>query len=254
MPRSSRRGATSGASAPASAAPRASRARARRPRRTTRGPARWCTVRVAEREQVRGRRARAAGVVGLHDAVRAVRSAPAGHRRRRVRGRPGAGASRASAVASFSTTTPSTPCSRSRSNASATVAVGAERHDRERVAAGGRGIRHRLQHARVAHRREGRDDEADGLGAAGAQRARGAVRAVAELGHGRLDAGAGGGIDAGAGVDDARDRLARHPGAARRRRPSRPGEPPERPCASSTSVLAPRHVDVTMPVLASVLT
>ena len=159
-------------------------------------------------------RAGAAGVVGLHDATPATAVVDRRVDHDELRGPRGTGASRASADASLSTITPSTPCSRSRSNAGADAVRRPERHDGEGVAAGCRGIRHRLQHAGVADGRERRHDEPDRLRAAGAQRARRAVRAVAELGHRGLDAGAGGGIDARTGVDDARHRLARDAGAA----------------------------------------
>ena len=56
--------------------------------------------------------------------------------------------------------------------------------------------------------------------APGAQRARGAVRTVAELRHRRLDAGARGRVDARAVVHDPRHRLPRHSGEQTRRRAS----------------------------------
>lgn len=89
------------------------------------------------------------------------------------------------------------------------VAVGAQGDHGQGVAAARGGLGHRLQHARVADRRQCRRDEADRAGAPGAQGTGGTVGAVAEFGHGGLDARSRLGVDVWAVVGDARDGLSR---------------------------------------------
>ncbi len=112
----------------------------------------------------------------------------------------------------MSTIAPSTSCSASRSNASATPSVAG--HERQGVSAFRRRFGRGLQHPRVADRGEGGDDEADGLRASGAQGAGGTVRAIPEVGHRALDAGAGVRVDTRAAVDDARHGLPETPARA----------------------------------------
>ncbi|GLJ80749.1 hypothetical protein GCM10017586_24320 [Microbacterium imperiale] len=95
------------------------------------------------------------------------------------------------------------------------VARTGDRHHGEGVVALPRRVGDGLQHAGVADRGESRDDEPDRAGLAGAQRAGGAMHAVAERRHGCLDAGSRLGIDARAAVGDARDGLRRDAGVCR---------------------------------------
>ena len=213
--------------------------------------------RVAERDEVLGGGTGTRLVVGLHDSESLVRRGES----TTTSSRPaGVCALRAAGVASFSTIAPSTPWSRRRSNASARAGRVGRGHDGECVAAGSRGIRDRLQHARVADRRERRDDEPDRVRPPGAQRSGRAVRPVAEPAHGRLDALPRCGVHARTVVDDSRYGLAGHAGKLLRRRASTRGAP----CRSSLSGVHPRlpaisnrraelrrcrHVDVTMACL-----
>ena len=85
------------------------------------------------------------------------------------------------------------------------------RDDGQRESARRGRVGDRLQHAGVADGGEGRHDEADRVGATGAQRPGGAMHAVAELGHRGLDARTSGRIDPRAGVHHSRHRLRRDP-------------------------------------------